>query len=448
MIKKFNLRQAKQIHIYPYSSKLYDYQPAENVGAIRRVLLHEAADYVRRTKKIPDDKQCITYTTKQGKIAVLTLETPKKRFLFAQAENQQLQGAGSDKMNALKEKYGFIPRPINVLRKFVDYGYMKSQDVEHIYHNEPVDWKITDERKDMEDAYREVFHEKDVLIDGFNGYSCMSEEPEVGTFYYFFGARMLIFYKKNSDEIVGRMVLWPWKNRLHAYKGYVKTQYQFSAHTVVEQLRNNNTITFDAIPSDFTTTLTNMEGKNPYEILDEIGDECRVPYIDEDLALSEDKTTLSFNGCYECKRTDADLLYGYGKRACEECGDEVDEDDGVWVGDDFYCTECARRCSCCDEWYAPDEDGSYTKNDGWVCERCLDEKYTYCEECEEYLYNEEVHAVKDKDGNFIDMCEDCVEKTGAKRCSECGYYYIPGDDDPKDYELCWQCRQHANVKSD
>ena len=420
MIEKFNMGLVKQHQL----GKFRHYAPAETPATIRMVLLDEAAEYVRHTKKIPDDKQCITYITKEGKVAVLTMETPKKRLLLRKAEQELFRNGDNTPLDELRQRYGFIPRPINVLKKYVDYGYMKSQDVEHLYHNEPVAFKISDKKEDFERAYSLQLNEKDVLIDGFNGYSCMSEEPKVGTFYYYFGAYMLIFYKCGTTEMVGRMVLWPWKNELHVHKGYVKSKYQFAAAAVRDKLIADGKITDKRLPADFHISLQRMGNKSPENIYNNICDQCCVPYIDDDLMLNDDKTELSYDGSYECRETDMVTLENYGTNCCYECGDEIyDSNDEVWIDGHVYCPNCAKYCSCCEEWCTPDCDGEEV-GCNWVCQDCLDEHYFSCDNCEGYCHNDDKIEVLDEDGYWQDFCEGCFDDNNGKTC-ECGNKFIP-----------------------
>ena len=431
MIEKFNLSLMK--HHTP--GKFHHYEHVETPGAIRKVLIDEAEDYVRRTKKIPCDKGCITYITKEGKVAVLTLETPKKRLLLRKAEEEIFLRGTTEQMDALKQRYGFIPRPINVLKRFVDYGYMKSQDVEHLYHNEPVDFKISDNKEEFERAYALDLNEKDVLTDGFNGYSCMSEEPRVGTFYYYFGALLLLFYKRGTNELVGRMVLWPWKDKLYANKGYVKSKYQFAAAAVRDKFIEQGKIVRKSLPYDFHIELQRMDGKTPEDIYYEIADKCRVPYIDCDLMISGDKTSLSYDGSYECRETDMQTLEDYGTRCCYECGDTIyDSDEEVWIDGYVYCEGCAKLCACCEEWNAPDSDGGRVEGD-WICQGCLDAYYFTCDNCDGYCDKDDKIEALDEDGHWIDLCEGCFDDKYGRHC-ECGNDFIPKDDSQV---LCPHC---------
>ena len=384
-----------------------------------QTLEHEAEAYVRKIHKIPDMFPVYTYQTTSGKVAVLELNTPKKRFLYKKArEAENWPTSNPQPMKDFKQKYGFIPKPINVLNRLVRYGYLTSQDVEHLYHSKPVDYKISEDLDDFKKAYAIHLDDKDVLVPRFNGYSCMSEEPDVGAFYYYFGAKILVFYAKGTSDIVGRMIIWPFEGKDYVYKGYVRSSHQIKAAEVVEQLENDG-ILFRGLPGRFKTYITaRLPDKTPSEALDMLEYKIRVPYIDEDLELSEDKTELSFAGCFSCKKTGCQVLRDYGECYCAECGDQIDEEEAVEFDGEYYCDNCARHCHCCDDWFRPDADGARDCNGDWICQNCLDNNYGYCEECEEYFPYEDIHRVYDKDGDEINICSECRDKYFA-RCTGC-----------------------------
>lgn len=421
MVEKFNFDAHKWKNGLVYLNKYGNYAVHLTLKAIRSTLKEEAENYARRIHKIPDMFRVITYTAANGKIAVLELNTPKKRYLYRMAEAEACHG-NMIPMKDFKEKYGFIPKPSNVLKKYIEYGYMTSQDVEHLYHCEPVDYKISDNLDEFISAYNFPMEDKDVIAPGFNGYSCMSQEPDVGRFYYYFGAYMLIFYEKENHDMVGRMVLWKWKDQLYYYKGYVKSRWQMEAANVVQKLESDGVIK-RGLPPEFTTDINaRLPGKSLSEAYDELCDVIRVPYIDEDLCLDSDKTTLTFFRCYDTKKTGCQLLEDYGVYRCEECGEEVDEGDLVTVGDYDYCQSCAKYCNHCEEWCHPDEDGAFVDGD-WICQSCLDDDYYYCHECGEYHDTRDITEYYDKNGNRDDMCDECAEEY-CSECDDCGELYI------------------------
>ena len=422
--KKFNFALAKKKNKLPYLDKFANYYPTQCRKYIWRTLQCEAENYVRKIHKIPDMFPVYTYTTTSGKVAVIELNTPKKRYLYKKAD--EASGWPNCNWEPLKEfrrKYGFIPKPINVLKRFVFYGYMTSQDVEHLYHSEPVDYKISEDLEDFRKAYSIHLDDKDVLVPRFNGYSCMSDEPEVGAFYYYFGAKIIVFYAKDTNDIVGRVIVWHHNGKDYISKGYVRSSHQVKASEVIEQLENEGLL-FRGLPNNFCTTITSrLPDKTPSEALDMLEDKIRVPYIDEDLELSEDKTELSFSGCYSCKKTGCDTLHNFGNYYCAECGDAVDEDEAVEIDGEYYCDNCALYCHCCDEWFTPDAAGARNAYGDWICDCCLDSEYTYCNGCDEYCSNGDCKEVFDEDGDDIYMCSECIKKD-CGHCSECNRIWV------------------------
>ena len=94
---------------------------------------------------------------------------------------------------------------------------------------------------------------------------------------------------------------------------------------------------------------------------------------------------------------------------CEDCGEWMHIDNSYWVGDDY--------------------------NGYYVCEGCID-NYTYCEHCEEYHSNGEMHTVFDADGNEIEVCENCRDND-FEQCEECGEWWAV---DAMENGLCPECR--------
>lgn len=439
--KKFDFSKVKEKNelVYPGHLKFHFYRHFDKINEIRNVLLNDAEDYCRKIHKIAPMFKCETYRTKDGKIAVLELNTPKKRFLYKRANRW---GTPVEELFDLRNKYGFIPRPVNVLKKYIDYGYMKSQDVEHLYHNMPVDWEISEDLETFREAYRINLDDKDVIMPGFNGYSCMSEEPDVGSFYWYFGAYILVFYKQGTKEIVGRMVLWKDGDQLYYYKGYVLSLYQVKAAEVVEELKKQGKIT-TRIPNTFKTYINaRCPDKLRVDVYDEVADKIRVPYIDEDLELNSDKTELSFMGRYGCQRTNCQTLRDYGIYVCEECGCELDEEDAIDINDYYYCRDCVHYCNGCDEYFEPDADGAYV-NDEWYCNDCLKELFEYCDMCHEWKGPEEMQTCYDKDGREYYMCDECRDEK-CEYCDRCSEWFL--SEDTRNYNgetLCIECYEEA-----
>lgn len=95
-----------------------------------------------------------------------------------------------------------------------------------------------------------------------------------------------------------------------------------------------------------------------------------------------------------------------GDRCCDNCGDEISEDDSYVTPDgEDYCQDCFYEhcdyCAHCGETYWRDD--MYYVCDHDVCEGCLDRHYTRCDNCEEYHRDRDIH--EHKKGHF---CEGCL----------------------------------------
>lgn len=124
---------------------------------------------------------------------------------------------------------------------------------------------------------------------------------------------------------------------------------------------------------------------------------------------------------------------------CLECGWEIDK------ADSLLCYECKHDgmhcCDECGEWFY-EEDGETVANGDWVCRSCIDNNYTYCDVCEEYVRSENIFWVSDE---RIRICEDCLDRSGEYAfCDECNEVHRRDsihliDDD----ELCDWCAENC-----
>jgi hypothetical protein len=129
-----------------------------------------------------------------------------------------------------------------------------------------------------------------------------------------------------------------------------------------------------------------------------------------------------------------DIDAGY---CCEYCGCCIDEDDVIWVDNEAYCRDCVEYCDCCERYHRGDST-HIEGEDIHVCDSCLDEYYTYCEECHEYVRNRDTRYVESVDS---DICDSCLDEYYF-RCDECGEYYRTRDIAQyiyEDRELCEDC---------
>lgn len=170
---------------------------------------------------------------------------------------------------------------------------------------------------------------------------------------------------------------------------------------------------------------------------------------------NENKFTVGHDPiCIECGCTHSDCesinccTSGY---VCADCGCSLDEDDVIWIGDTPYCRDCVYYCECCEEYHVGVEYYIDCEN-RYVCESCLNEYYTYCDECGEYFPSDQTTEVTTKWGSDGYVCDHCLEYY-YEECSECGNChrhdsmietydgdYICGDCQ-KDYAKCKECEE-------
>ena len=139
---------------------------------------------------------------------------------------------------------------------------------------------------------------------------------------------------------------------------------------------------------------------------------------------------------------------------CRRCGrpltevdvKEINSDGTLEMHEDFkgnyYCDSCKDdlvTCHDCGEvFHIALHDVHYLECvDDYVCGSCLGENYSYCDDCEEYLPNDEMHEVYVHNDGYRNICECCLENYVV--CDNCGDY-VPVDDARSDDYGNWFCR--------
>lgn len=87
-----------------------------------------------------------------------------------------------------------------------------------------------------------------------------------------------------------------------------------------------------------------------------------------------------------------DCVEGRRRVRCADCGEWIDEDEAYWVDGEPYCRGCVCYCEDCEE-YVRERDITRTIHGRYVCDRCLEENYTYCDDVDEYVPNDEVEEL-------------------------------------------------------
>jgi len=95
---------------------------------------------------------------------------------------------------------------------------------------------------------------------------------------------------------------------------------------------------------------------------------------------------------------------------CEHCGTGLDEDDGYFIHDGYYCSDCVDelfvQCRHCGDWERKRDYDCGFWHDEYVCDYCIRmHDYTWCESCGEMLRHgyDDIHM----DDESCVFCEGC-----------------------------------------
>ena len=98
---------------------------------------------------------------------------------------------------------------------------------------------------------------------------------------------------------------------------------------------------------------------------------------------------------------------------------------------DTFSHEEDTRCACCGESFDAEECGAYVEGTGDVCPSCLDDSYTYVEDVEQYVCNDDVAQLCDSEEYVVSEDYVGVERPHRSGCWVCAH----GDEVEIDGEL-------------
>lgn len=155
---------------------------------------------------------------------------------------------------------------------------------------------------------------------------------------------------------------------------------------------------------------------NLWKTYSSIGDKADLVVAGDGFGGYQDWTYENFDGHIsiraDCDEETVDPLDVGTYGLCIVCGEETSA--GV------YCEDCdeGNECDECGGHYRELYDVRNSRGE-WiqVCERCRDEYYTYCDECEEYWPND---CTTEVDGRYY--CDDCLDEC-CERCDECDEWH-------------------------
>ena len=158
--------------------------------------------------------------------------------------------------------------------------------------------------------------------------------------------------------------------------------------------------------------------------------------------MNYDTMTIGHNPiCIECGDThnvSENINCCAERHVCYNCGCVIDDDDSYWVHDERYCRDCVEYCDWCEEYELEDEVHWVESVQCNVCSDCLDNYFTYCERCGEYHRSENTTYLDNYD---IYVCDSCLDEDYTK-CDECGEYICNEDityDSETDMHYCPEC---------
>jgi len=135
---------------------------------------------------------------------------------------------------------------------------------------------------------------------------------------------------------------------------------------------------------------------------------------------------------------------------CESCDERYDEGEVEWYEEasQYLCDRCWRdisvRCdNCHDRLYYPDNGSrefplTEVRGGDELCRSCLDD-YSYCEECEQMVHEEDMRPwVEDEDP----ICKRCW-RDARSECGECGRLYLK--DEVTD-GICEGCQERIKAE--
>ena len=181
-----------------------------------------------------------------------------------------------------------------------------------------------------------------------------------------------------------------------------------------------------------------------WDCIDEEGNDVENPYDKE------------YNICCICnEELDEDNEF-----YCEDCGDHMCDDHAYWIDNNskYVCERCYEdyynRCDNCDK-NAHNDDMTWYGNDVY-CDDCYSELIETCYECGEERRKDEMSLINDEwycddcyEELFVDRaeCGDTVKKDDTFCCKECGYTYCTNCQEEKE-GMCENCYEEELEESE
>lgn len=134
---------------------------------------------------------------------------------------------------------------------------------------------------------------------------------------------------------------------------------------------------------------------------------------------------------------------------CLSCGEEHPIADMTEVSGGYVCDSCLdehySQCDYCGDWVLRDELESVNRGMYYYCLSCLEDHAVQCDDCGEYFTGNRMTFLRSW-GHNLDICDGC--SSDYRPCDDCGAIVHENDChwDDDDYPHCADCynRNHAN----
>ena len=130
-----------------------------------------------------------------------------------------------------------------------------------------------------------------------------------------------------------------------------------------------------------------------------------------------------------------------GEYICDDCRERCSETYTVYDEDDreyYVCAECRDRyytyCDRCECYYP--NDNMHNIHGEYICHGCCEQNYTRCNTCNTYHLNDEIYDAHNEHGHEINICRDCFDNY-FEECDECAEIYFTSNIEDG---LCPECR--------
>lgn len=235
---------------------------------------------------------------------------------------------------------------------------------------------IIDEK--FETAYAPCYNShQDTDGDKASNYSCMSGNgTQAQDFYGKIHGCKVVRWELDNGEQVGRCIMYEWNGRRHFIRIYGRFEYHRTMINMLEAQMKEGDMFGRRFAIDDIKLETDMDW------------DTNAMYLDGDcygLRNEGDNWYMVANNYdTDCKTTSGETLESLVEDycTCERCGRRRANDDGIWVGDYFYCdSECAeedgwRCCERCGEWVS-ENDAIWVEGVGYYCSESCAERAGY-----------------------------------------------------------------------